>query len=71
MFWHLNAYFLLAKFRNPPGVRVRATVKLSAAFLHDESSITKAKGGREGMGRGGGYESAIAPNFLRLMSIST
>ena len=33
-----------------PRVRVRATVKLSAAFLHDESSITK----------GGGYESAIA-----------
>ena len=33
----------------PPRVRVRATVKLSAAFFHDESSIT------------GGYESAIAP----------
>ena len=25
----------------PPRVRVTATVKLSAAFLHDESSITK------------------------------
>ena len=25
----------------PPTVRVRATVKLSAAFFHDESSITK------------------------------
>ena len=24
----------------PPRVRVRATVKLSAAFFHDESSIT-------------------------------
>ena len=34
----------------PPRVRVRATVKLSAAFFHDESSITI-----------GGYESAIAP----------
>ena len=34
----------------PPRVRVRATVKLSATFFHDESSITK-----------GGYESAIAP----------
>ena len=38
-------------FRTPPRVRVRATVKLSAAFFHDESSITI----------GGGYESAIAP----------
>ena len=35
----------------PPRVRVRATVKLSAAFFHDESSIRI----------GGGYESAIAP----------
>ena len=34
----------------PPRVRVRATVKLSAAFFHNESSITI-----------GGYESAIAP----------
>ena len=25
----------------PPRVRVRATVKLSAVFFHDESSITK------------------------------
>ena len=33
----------------PPRVRVRATVKLSAAFCHDESSITK-----------GGNENAIA-----------
>ena len=33
-------------------LRVRAMVKLSAAFFHDESSITK-----------GGYESAIAPKF--------
>ena len=24
----------------PPRVRIRATVKLSAAFFHDESSIT-------------------------------
>ena len=36
----------------PPKVRVRATVKLSVAFFHDESSITN-----------GGYESAIAPFF--------
>ena len=35
----------------PARVRVRATVKLSAAFFHDESSIAK----------GGGYEDAIAP----------
>ena len=34
----------------PPRVRVRATVKISAAFFNDESSITI-----------GGYESAIAP----------
>ena len=38
----------------PPRVRVRATVKLSAAFFHDESSITIEGGG-------GGGESAIAP----------
>ena len=38
----------------PPRVWVRATVKLSVAFFHDESSITIG-------GRGGGYESAIAP----------
>ena len=37
----------------PPRVRVRATVKLSAAFFHDDSSITI----------GGGYESVIAPNY--------
>ena len=36
----------------PPRVRVRAMVKLSAVFFHDESSIT--------IGLGGGYESAIA-----------
>ena len=39
----------------PPRVRVRATVKLSAAFFHDESSITIG---------GGGDESAIAPKLL-------
>ena len=39
----------------PARVRVRATVKLSAAFFHDESSITIG---------GGGYESAIAPLYL-------
>ena len=39
--------------RTPPRVRVRATVKLSAAFFRDESSIT--------IGGGGGNESAIAP----------
>ena len=43
----------LLHFRTPR--RVRATVKLSAAFFHDESSITI----------GGGYECAIAP-FLVL-----
>ena len=32
----------------PPRVRVRATVKLSAAFFHDESSITIGKGGAGG-----------------------
>ena len=41
----------------PPRVRVRATVKLSAAFFHDESSITIGGGG-------GGYESAIAPIYF-------
>ena len=38
----------------PPRVRVRATAKLSAAFFHDESSITI----------GGGYKSAIVPLFV-------
>ena len=32
----------------PPRVRVRATVKFSAAFFHDESSITIVGGGRGG-----------------------
>ena len=39
----------------PPRIRVRATVKLSAAFFHDESSITKGERG---------YKSAIVANFL-------
>ena len=39
----------------PPRVRVRAKVKLSAAFFNDESSIITIGGG--------GYESAIAPVF--------
>ena len=33
----------------PPRVRVRATVKLSAAFFHDESSITIRGGGWQGV----------------------
>ena len=37
----------------PPRVRVRATVKLSVTFFHDESSITI-----------GGYESPIAPVYF-------
>ena len=51
---NLNILVLL-HFRTPPPprVRVRATVKLSAVFFHDESSITI-----------GGYESAIAPILL-------
>ena len=44
------AYGVMGALSFPPRVRVRATVKLSAAFFHDESSITI-----------GGYESAIAP----------
>ena len=44
-----------------PRVRVRATVKLSAAFFHDESSIT--------IGGGGGYESAIAPMIVQTTAI--
>ena len=38
----------------PPRARVRATVKLSATFFLDESSITI----------GGGYGSAIAPTLF-------
>ena len=44
----------------PPRVRVRATVKLSAMFFHDESSITIG---------GGGYESAIAPMIVQTTAI--
>ena len=40
--------------RTPPRVRVRATVKLSAASFRDESSITIGGGG-------GGYAIAMAP----------
>ena len=39
-------------------IRVRATINLAAAFLHDESSVTKEGGG-------GGYESAITPIFQK------
>ena len=46
-----------------PRVMVRATVKLSAAFLHDESSITE--------GGGGGYESAIALNLQYYLTFVT
>ena len=44
---------------HPPGVRVRATVKLSAAFFQDESSITI-----------GGHERAIAPHVAALFETS-
>ena len=47
-------FWVLLHFCTPPRVRVRATVKLSAVFFHYESLITI----------GGGYESAIAPNFV-------
>ena len=40
----------------PPRVRVRATVKLSAAFFYDEWSVT--------IGGGGGGKSAIAAIIL-------
>ena len=40
-----TTYPALLHFRTPPRVRVRATVKLSAAFFHDESSITIGGGG--------------------------
>ena len=48
----------LLHFRKPPRVRVRATVKLSAAFFHDESSITI-----------GGYESATVPPPLPILHV--
>ena len=41
----------------PSSVRVRATVKLSAMFFHDESSLTIRR-------VGGGYESAIVPKNI-------
>ena len=40
-----KTFSALLHFRTPPRVRVRATVKLSAAFFHDESSITIGGGG--------------------------
>ena len=48
----------------PPRVRVGATVKVSAAFFHDESSIAIGGGGGGG---GGGNESAIAPLILDIV----
>ena len=52
----------------PPRVRVRATVKLSAAFFHDESSITIG-------GRGGGLrnfdKSALVPTCEGSVKIQT
>ena len=51
---------MLLHFRTPLArVRARATVKLSAAFFHNESSIGIMKGGMGG-GGGGGAESASA-----------
>ena len=47
----------LLHFRTPLRVRVRAGVKLSATFFHNESSITIG-------GTGGGYESAIVPGIF-------
>ena len=52
-----KTFSALLHFRTPPRVRVRAMVKLSAVFFHDESSIT--------IGGGGEYESAIVPHFQR------
>ena len=50
----INYKILAGRYCTFVPVRVRATVKLSAAFFHDESSITI-----------GGYESAIAaPKFF-------
>ena len=46
---YLGSYIGAIALSYPPRVRVRATVKLSAAFFNDESSITI-----------GGYESAIS-----------
>ena len=54
---------MLLHFRTPLArVRARATVKLSAAFFHNESSITNERrdGGGGGGGGGGGNESASA-----------
>ena len=46
---------MLLHFRTPLArVRARATVKLSAAFFHNESSIGIMKGGMGGGGGGGG-----------------
>ena len=50
---------MLLHFRTPLArVRARATVKLSAAFFHNESSITNER--RDGGRGGGGDESASA-----------
>ena len=54
MSWLHNKDFGAIALSYPPRVRVRATVKLSAAFFPDESSITI------------GCESATAPRFLNI-----
>ena len=48
----------------PPKVRVRATVKLSAAFFHDESSAAKGGGG----GGERKYNSAVKGPLTRLVN---
>ena len=50
---------VLLHFRTPLGLGLGLTVKLSAAFFHDESSITLGWGGG-----GRGYKSAIVPNLF-------
>ena len=54
----------------PTRVRVRTTVKLSAAFFHDESSITIGGAGGGGGGGGGGGRKCNSAEFRWVYLVS-
>ena len=61
-FYIIDHFFKLHSFVPPRFRVIRAMVKLSAVFFHDELLIAKGGGG------GGGYKSAIAPSSFDSLS---